>query len=100
MDYGAPVGYRMFAALPERVSAFIIQNGNAHEEGLREFWDPIRAYWADPSAENSDKLRAFLTLDATNGSSRMEPTMRSGSARTISGMSSICWTGARVSPGR
>ncbi len=65
MDYGAPVGYRMFAADPERVTAFIIQNGNAYEEGLREFWDPIKAYWADPSAENGDKLRGFLSLDAT-----------------------------------
>lgn len=65
MDYGAPVGYRMFAADPKRVSGFIIQNGNAYEEGLREFWDPIKAYWADPSTDNGDKLRGFLTLDAT-----------------------------------
>ena len=65
MDYGAPVGFRMFAADPERVSGFIIQNGNAYEEGLREFWDPIKAYWADPSDENGDALRGFLTLDAT-----------------------------------
>ena len=65
MDYGAPVGYRMFASDPERVSAFIIQNGNAYEEGLREFWDPIKAYWADPSAENGDQLRGFLGLEAT-----------------------------------
>ena len=65
MDYGAPVGFRMFARHPERVTGFIIQNGNAYEEGLREFWDPIKAYWADPSAENGNKLRGFLTLDAT-----------------------------------
>ena len=65
MDYGAPVGYRMFADDPERVSGFIIQNGNAYEVGLREFWGPIKAYWADPSAENGDKLRDFLTLEAT-----------------------------------
>jgi pimeloyl-ACP methyl ester carboxylesterase len=65
MDYGAPVGFRMFAKDPERVSGFIIQNGNAYEEGLREFWDPIKAYWAEPTAENGDKLRGFLTLDAT-----------------------------------
>lgn len=65
MDYGAPVGFRMFADDPERVSGFIIQNGNAYEEGLREFWDPIKAYWADPSVKNGDALRAFLTLDAT-----------------------------------
>jgi pimeloyl-ACP methyl ester carboxylesterase len=65
MDYGAPVGYRMFATDPERVTGFIIQNGNAYEEGLLEFWDPLKAYWADPSQENADKLRGFLTLDTT-----------------------------------
>lgn len=65
MDYGAPVGFRMFAKHPERVSGFVIQNGNAYEEGLLEFWDPIKAYWAEPTAENGDKLRGFLTLDAT-----------------------------------
>ena len=65
MDYGAPVGFRMFAEQPERVTGFIIQNGNAYEEGLREFWDPIKAYWADPSNDKGNKLRGFLTLDAT-----------------------------------
>jgi pimeloyl-ACP methyl ester carboxylesterase len=65
MDYGAPVGFRMFAEHPERVSGFIIQNGNAYEEGLREFWDPLKTYWADPSAENGDALRGFFELDAT-----------------------------------
>ena len=65
MDYGAPVGFRMFAEHPERVSGFIIQNGNAYEEGLKEFWDPLKAYWADPSAENGDPLRGFLGIDAT-----------------------------------
>ena len=65
MDYGAPVGFRMFAEHPERVSGFIIQNGNAYEEGLKEFWNPLKAYWADPSAENGDQLRGFLGMDAT-----------------------------------
>lgn len=65
MDYGAPVGYRMYASNPERVTGFIIQNGNAYAEGLLDFWDPIKAYWADPSDENGDKLRGFFTLGAT-----------------------------------
>ncbi len=65
MDYGAPIGFRMFAEHPERVSGFIIQNGNAYEEGLREFWDPIKAYWAEPSTENGDALRGFLGMEAT-----------------------------------
>jgi pimeloyl-ACP methyl ester carboxylesterase len=65
MDYGAPVGYRLAAAHPERVDALIVQNGNAYDEGLREFWNPIKTFWAERSAENGDALRGLLTLDAT-----------------------------------
>jgi pimeloyl-ACP methyl ester carboxylesterase len=66
MDYGAPVGYRIAVKHPERIESLIIQNGNAYEEGLREFWDPIRAYWKDRSTENAAKLRkSLLTLEAT-----------------------------------
>lgn len=65
MDYGAPVGYRLFAKHPERVTGFIIQNGNAYDEGLRDFWKPIKAYWADGSDKNRNALRGLLKLDAT-----------------------------------
>ncbi len=65
MDYGAPIGYRVFAGNPERVDAFIIQNGNAYEEGLREFWDPIRAYWESGGDSERDALRGFLELEGT-----------------------------------
>ena len=65
MDYGAPIGYRIAAKYPERVQALIVQNGNAYEEGLREFWNPIKAYWQDRSPENADKLRPFFTLETT-----------------------------------
>jgi pimeloyl-ACP methyl ester carboxylesterase len=65
MDYGAPIGYRIAAKYPERVEALIVQNGNAYEEGLREFWDPIKAYWQERSPENADKLRPFFTLETT-----------------------------------
>jgi len=65
MDYGAPVGYRLAVKHPESVQALIVQNGNAYEEGLREFWVPIKAYWKDRSEANAAALRKFLTLDAT-----------------------------------
>jgi pimeloyl-ACP methyl ester carboxylesterase len=65
MDYGAPIGYRIAAKYPERVQALIVQNGNAYEEGLREFWNPIKAYWQERSPENADKLRPFFTLETT-----------------------------------
>jgi pimeloyl-ACP methyl ester carboxylesterase len=35
-DYGAPVGWRLAVAHPERVTAIISQNGNAYEEGLSD----------------------------------------------------------------
>src|ERR1700730_1781968 len=56
MDYGAPVGYRLALKHPERVTALIVQNGNAYEEGLKAFWDPIKAYWADPSQAHRQAL--------------------------------------------
>ena len=64
-DYGAPVGYRLATKHPERVQALIVQNGNAYEEGLREFWTPLKAYWKDRSETNADPLKTFLTLEAT-----------------------------------
>jgi pimeloyl-ACP methyl ester carboxylesterase len=65
MDYGAPVGFRLAVRHPERVQSFIVQNGNAYEEGLLEFWKPFRAYWKDRSEENAAALRKLLTIDAT-----------------------------------
>jgi pimeloyl-ACP methyl ester carboxylesterase len=66
MDYGAPVGYRIAVKHPERVESLIVQNGNAYVEGLREFWDPIKAWWKERSKENADFLREnLLTIDAT-----------------------------------
>jgi pimeloyl-ACP methyl ester carboxylesterase len=65
-DYGAPVGLRLAVARPERVTAIVSQNGNAYEEGLGDAWDPIRRYWATPSAENREALRrAVLTPEGT-----------------------------------
>lgn len=64
-DYGAPVGFRLALAHPERVTAIISQNGNAYEEGLSEGWNPIQKYWKEPTAENRAALRAFLTPELT-----------------------------------
>jgi pimeloyl-ACP methyl ester carboxylesterase len=60
-DYGAPTGFRVAMARPERVTAIISQNGNAYEEGLGDSWAPIRRYWSNPTRENRDALRAALT---------------------------------------
>ncbi len=88
MDYGAPVGFRIASAHPERIEALIVQNGNAYDEGLdNNFWEPIKEYWKDrnvvnkgldndwwknvkaaykqPAMANEDALGFLLTAGAT-----------------------------------
>jgi len=65
-DYGAPVGFRMAMARPERITAIVSQNGNAYEEGLGDAWAPMRKYWAAPTTENREVIRKnILTLEGT-----------------------------------
>src|ERR1700753_365537 len=64
-DYGAPPGFRLAVKHPDRITAIISQNGNAYEEGLSDGWNPIQAYWRDPSQANRDALRAFLKPETT-----------------------------------
>jgi pimeloyl-ACP methyl ester carboxylesterase len=64
-DYGAPVGLRLALLRPHRVTALIAQNGNVYAEGLSPLWDPLKAYWRDPSAENRAVLQGWLGADGT-----------------------------------
>jgi pimeloyl-ACP methyl ester carboxylesterase len=64
-DYGAPVGFRLAVANPEKITGIISQNGNAYEEGLSSGWNPIQKYWAVPSDENRNNLRGMTTAAAT-----------------------------------
>lgn len=65
-DYGAPIGYRLASAHPEKVSAIVVQNGNAYNEGIdNPFWDPIKAFWKNKTEANAAKLRPVLELNAT-----------------------------------
>jgi pimeloyl-ACP methyl ester carboxylesterase len=66
-DYGAPIGYRLASAHPERITAIVVQNGNAYDEGLdNDFWKPIKAYWNDPTSQTKrDALKGVLNYDAT-----------------------------------
>ncbi|MEO8523740.1 MAG: alpha/beta hydrolase [Caldimonas sp.] len=66
MDYGAPIGYRLAVKHPERVTGFIVQNGNAYDEGLLAFWDPIKAYWTTGASAERENLRWLTKLKATN----------------------------------
>ena len=64
-DYGAPIGYRLALRHPERVRALIVQNGNAYDEGLLKFWDPIKEYWKEPSAEKRQAIHFLVEPKAT-----------------------------------
>ncbi|WP_110987327.1 alpha/beta fold hydrolase [Acaryochloris thomasi] len=65
MDYGAPIGFRIATRHPERVQALIIQNGNAYDEGLSKFWDPLKVYWQNRTDENAAPLKPFFEIKAT-----------------------------------
>jgi pimeloyl-ACP methyl ester carboxylesterase len=65
MDYGAPIGYRLALRHPDKVAGLIVQNGNAYEEGLLKFWDPIKKYWKEPTPENRAALAFLVKPDAT-----------------------------------
>ncbi|WP_244299626.1 alpha/beta fold hydrolase [Aquimarina algiphila] len=72
MDYGAPVGFRIASKYPDRIESLLIQNGNAYEEGITDFWNPLKKYWNDYSVENGKALEGFHNIDGlkwqyTNG---------------------------------
>ncbi|RDW85554.1 putative soluble epoxide hydrolase [Coleophoma crateriformis] len=65
-DYGAPTTWRLALKRPEAITAIISQNGNAYEEGLGFFWEPVRSFWATGAADEREALRkAFLNLPTT-----------------------------------
>ncbi len=64
-DYGAPAGFRLALRRPERVTAIVTQNGNAYQEGLSDGWDPIRAYWNEPTRAHRDAIRTLVQPETT-----------------------------------
>lgn len=63
-DYGAPIGYRIAATHPERVTSLIVQNGNAYEEGLGEAWGGIKKLWRERSQKNEEDLLTLFSLES------------------------------------
>ena len=62
-DYGAPIGFRLATAHPERIRAIINQNGNAYEEGLGAAWKSVREFWANRSPETEKALLGVFSLE-------------------------------------
>jgi pimeloyl-ACP methyl ester carboxylesterase len=65
MDYGAPVGFRLATRNPDKITAIIVQNGNAYDEGIGAFWDPIKAYWATGASKDRENIRWLMLAKTT-----------------------------------
>jgi pimeloyl-ACP methyl ester carboxylesterase len=66
MDYGAPVGFRLATWNADRISAIVVQNGNAYDEGIEEFWDPIKAYWKTGASKEREAIRWLMRAKTTH----------------------------------
>jgi len=64
-DYGAPVGFRLALLNPDKITGIISQNGNAYTEGLSKEWNPLQKYWKEPTDENREALREFMSIHVT-----------------------------------
>lgn len=64
-DFGTPVGYHLATRHPDRVQGLIVQNGNAHPEGLGPQWDAPRRFWAEPTEANRAQLPDWLNFAGT-----------------------------------
>lgn len=76
-DYGAPVGFRIATAHPERVTAIINQNGNVYEEGLGNAWEGIRMLWKNRNKDTENAILSAFSLDGlkwqyTHGTRNLE----------------------------
>ncbi|MFI9450653.1 alpha/beta fold hydrolase [Amycolatopsis sp. NPDC052450] len=63
-DYGAPIGLRIASRHPERVSALLVQSGNAYVDGFTPFWDVLFAHAKDRETHEA-AVRELLEPAAT-----------------------------------
>ncbi|HEX7824234.1 MAG TPA: alpha/beta hydrolase [Mycobacterium sp.] len=64
-DFGTPVGYYLATRSPDRIRGLIVQNGNAHDDGLGPDWDAAKAFFADPTEANRAKLTEWMNFETT-----------------------------------
>jgi len=63
-DFGAPVGFRIATAHPQRVTGIITQNGNIYTDGFGPGVAALAGWWNDRAAGQA-AIDAFLTLAGT-----------------------------------
>jgi pimeloyl-ACP methyl ester carboxylesterase len=63
-DVGSYVGFRLATRHPERITALVIQNGEAYAESRnKEFWHPFEVFGRDRSEANAMHLHKHLSLE-------------------------------------
>jgi pimeloyl-ACP methyl ester carboxylesterase len=62
-DYGSQVGFQLALKDPSRITALIIQNGDAYEETLGPKYEPLKAYWASPTDERRTELAKAVSAE-------------------------------------
>src|SRR5439155_9913814 len=92
-DYGAPVGFRLALAHPERVTAIISQNGNAYEEGLSQGWNPIQRYWRERTRRIARRFGTFSSRRLQSGNTPMGSGMSHWWRRSPTRWTPRCWPG-------
>lgn len=66
-DYGGPIGFRIFAAHPDRVKGFVIQNTNAYLEGVGDLPKQIfLPLWEKQDSTTEAAARTFLKPETTH----------------------------------
>jgi pimeloyl-ACP methyl ester carboxylesterase len=71
-DIGSSVGFHLAVMHPERVTAMIVQNADAHVEAInKEFAKGLFDYWNDRTEEKAKGLRDwFLTIESSRWKER------------------------------
>jgi pimeloyl-ACP methyl ester carboxylesterase len=88
-DFGAPVGYRVALAHPERLQALVVQNANAYLEGLS---DVRRAFFRRAHDDRSPAGVAMLAEFVSAGSIRDRQYLRDVPGVKRERMSPDAWT--------
>src|SRR5689334_16334623 len=65
-DFGGPVGFRLAARRPPSVSALIVQNANAYDEGITPYLrELVLGVYRQRTPESEARLRSLFELPAT-----------------------------------
>jgi pimeloyl-ACP methyl ester carboxylesterase len=65
-DFGGPVGFRLAARHPDRVTALIVQNANAYDEGVTQgLKDVVLRAYTDHGEEATAQLKTLFELPVT-----------------------------------